>query len=94
MRVKVKVFAKLRELVKNREIDVELKNGSTIIDLLTTLTETYGDELKSHLFSENGALKKHFTIYVNGVGVDELGGVKVVLKDGDVVAILPPISGG
>ncbi|MBS7287673.1 MAG: MoaD family protein [Candidatus Freyarchaeota archaeon] len=94
LKVKVRVFARLRELLKSREIEVELSDGATLVDLLGALVEIYGKELKDYLFSESGGLKEHFMIYINGVGVNEAGGVNKVLKEGDVVAILPPISGG
>lgn len=94
MKIKVKVFARLREILRNREVEVEVGEGATIRDLLLTLVKIYGKELEEYLFSENGNLREHFVIYVNGVGVDEVGGVERALKEGDVVAILPPISGG
>ncbi|MEM4446439.1 MAG: ubiquitin-like small modifier protein 1 [Candidatus Jordarchaeales archaeon] len=94
MKVRVKVFARLREILKNREVEVELSEGATIKDLLLMLIKTYGRELEDYLFSENGNLREHFVIYINGIGMNEAGGVGRTLKDGDVIAILPPISGG
>lgn len=94
LKVKVRAFARLRELLRGREIEVELSDGSTLTDLLSALVETYGKELKEYLFSESGDLREHFVIYINGVGVNEAGGVNRALREGDVVAILPPISGG
>lgn len=94
MKVRVRVFARLRELLKNRELEIELKDGATLKDLLNILVEKYGEGLKEYLFSRNGNLKDHFVIYINGVSLNEAGGVRGVLRDGDVVAILPPISGG
>ncbi len=94
MNVKVKVFAALRELLGTREVDVNVLEGATLSDVLEKLVEKYGSPLKNYLFSDDGELKPHFTIYVNSVGINELSGLKTPLKEGDVIAILPPVSGG
>mgnify|MGYP000169498652 CR=1 FL=1 len=94
MKVKIRVFARLRELMKNRELEVELEDGATVNELLRKLVEIYGEKLKEYLFSMDGSLKNHFVIYINGVGLKEAGGICRILRNGDVVAILPPISGG
>jgi len=94
LRVKVRVFARLRELLKNREIEVEMGDGATVKDLLSILVEKYGEELREYLFLKDGSLKDHFVIYINGVSLNEAGGVHGILRNGDIVAILPPISGG
>ena len=79
MKVIVRLFARLRERLGTSRLELELEEGSTLGDIL------------SLLFEEN---PRALMISVN----NELTGVehpdKIVLKDGDVVDLMPPASGG
>ncbi len=77
--VRVKLFANLREIVGEREIVVR---ADTIDDLFRKLVEMY-PEIRSHL--------SRVTVVVNCSKVDDLNRK---LNDDDVVALLPPFSGG
>jgi len=83
--VKVKLFANFREAVGSREIEIEAK---TIKELLFSLTERY-PKLEEY-FSED-RLKDYVHIMVNGKIIEDLA---TKLKQDDVVAIFPPVSGG
>ncbi len=43
---------------------------------------------------ENGALRRHLNVFVNSNNVRDLDGVDTTLTAGDVVTILPAVSGG
>jgi len=83
--VKVKLFANFREAVGSREIEIEAK---TIKELLFSLIERY-PKLEEY-FSED-RLKDYVHIMVNGKIIKDLA---TKLKQDDVVAIFPPVSGG
>ncbi len=83
--VKVKLFANFREVVGSREIEIEAK---TIKELLLSLTKRY-PKLEEY-FSED-RLKDYVHIMVNGKIIEDLA---TKLKQDDVVAIFPPVSGG
>jgi molybdopterin converting factor subunit 1 len=81
MRVRVLAFARLRELLGFGTRDVELPEGTTVEELWKTLArETRGlDDLRaSTRFARNGALASGTT----------------TLRDGDEVALMPPVGGG
>jgi len=81
LKVKLKFFALYRELAGLREIDKDIKKGSKVDDLLQELLEEYS------------ALKKYkdeILVSVNKNYASE----DTELKEGDEVAILPPVGGG
>ena len=81
MRVKVKLFAMLRERAGTADAYHEVPEGSTVKELWDKLRHDYGGlsgiELKL-LYAVNS----------------EYVGLQHQLSDGDEVAIIPPVSGG
>lgn len=59
------------------------------------------DQLEQHEFAlyrnvcdETGALRRHLNVFVNADNVRDLEGVETQLAPGDVLTILPAVSGG
>ena len=50
--------------------------------------------LYRNLCDETGALRRHLNVFVNSDNVRDLDGVDTTLTPGDVVTILPAVSGG
>jgi molybdopterin converting factor small subunit len=50
--------------------------------------------LYRNLCDETGAVRRHLNIFVNSDNVRDLNGVDTKLAPGDVVTILPAVSGG
>ncbi len=75
----VRFFAKLREEAGISELRLEVREGLTLGELLGRLFERKPEGL---LVAVNG----------EAVGPEELGGVR--LKEGDVIDLMPPASGG
>jgi MoaD family protein len=94
MKFKIKVFATIREIMKTREIELESDNKITVHDAIKLLTNKYGEKLANHLLDKNGKPKPAFILMVNGISIKELEGLETPLKDGDVLAVLPPAVGG
>ncbi|RLI71900.1 molybdopterin synthase sulfur carrier subunit [Archaeoglobales archaeon] len=83
--VKVKLFANFREIVGSKEIEVNVKSVKELLDLLVK----DHPKLKDHFSGDK--IKEYVHIMINGKIVDDLN---VGLKQNDVVAIFPPVSGG
>ena len=79
--VRVKLFANFREIVGQKELEIEAKS---LEELIERLCEKYPD--MRLLLEKEGYT--HFA--VNGKLVFE----NIELKDSDTVAIFPPVSGG
>ena len=50
--------------------------------------------LYRNVCDETGALRRHLNVFVNSDNVRDLDGVDTTLTPGDVVTILPAVSGG
>ncbi|MBI4640564.1 MAG: molybdopterin converting factor subunit 1 [Candidatus Tectomicrobia bacterium] len=81
MKVKLLFFAMYRELVGEREKEVELSEGSTVRDLFKRMEEEYP---KLH------GIHDAVMIAVN----TEYVTTETELKENDQVAFIPPVSGG
>ncbi|KPV62614.1 MAG: ThiS family protein [Candidatus Bathyarchaeota archaeon BA1] len=94
--VKVKLFATFREVAGGRrEADVELPEKATVMDLIEGLSQLFGYEIKDNLLDfETGDLKPLNKVLINGCNAELLQKLKTPLKEGDVVALFPPVGGG
>lgn len=93
VRVRAKHLAFIREEAGVPEEELELGGDATPLDFLREIVNRYPG-LKKYLLEGDGSLKKGIRVAVNAeiVPREELG--KIRLRDGDEVAIIPPIAGG
>jgi len=77
----VKLFASFREIVGSKEEDLTLPEGTTVQQLL----ERYISR-----FPQMAKFREHIILSVN----KDYGAPTRVLKEGDEVSFLPPVSGG
>ncbi len=93
MTITVKFFAEFREATGKRQENIE--GVSDAASLLEELVRRFGEKLAKLLYSpDRQKLRKTVNILVNGRRISASQGLKTPLKDGDVVAIFPPVSGG
>jgi len=94
MRVTVKFFTSLREIVGKKEEEFEFSKGTTIKEVLKHLSENYGKAFKEYIYNERGRVKSHLQFLINGKSITTLKGFETKLNDGDKIAIIPPVGGG
>jgi MoaD family protein len=95
--VKVRFFTILREIVDKREETLTYANGITVTVrlVLTTLSKKYGAPFVEYVYNgKTGQPKSFLQFLVNGTSTTTLNGLETKLKDGAVLAILPPVGGG
>ena len=80
MNVRVVLFAKPRELVGRPSVELDLPAGATAADAWAQLSGRYS----------LGPLPRSFRCAVNS----EYAGWEDALKEGDELAVIPPVSGG
>ena len=66
--------------------------GTTVGELLASLTARYGD-LRKHLYSEEGKLRSFVNVYLNDDDIRYLEREATKLKAGDVLSIVPSRNG-
>ena len=97
MEVKVRFFTSLREIVNKREEPLTFPVGEkvTVNLVLKTLSQKYGNPFTEYLYNgKTGQPKNFLQFLINGTSTSTLNGLETELKDGDVLAILPPVGGG
>jgi molybdopterin converting factor small subunit len=68
-------------------------SAHTVRAALEDLERSQAD-LYRNVCDETGALRRHLNVFVNSDNVRDLNGVDTTLAAGDVVTILPAVSGG
>ena len=91
MALKVRIPSPLRALTGGKgEVDGK---GTNIQELIENLERTFPG-LKTRLCDDTGDLRRFVNIYVNEEDIRFLKGRDTMLKEGDVVSIVPAIAGG
>ena len=97
LEVKVRFFTSLREIANKREETLTFPTGKkvTVNLVLKTLSQKYGTPFIEYVNSDKTGQPKNFLQFlINGTSASTLNGLETELKDGDVLAILPPVGGG
>jgi len=94
MKITVKFFTSLREITGKKEDEIQSSSVVTVEELLTQLSKKYGKQFTEYVYDEKGKVRTHIQILVNGRGIIALQGLETKLKEGDNLAILPPVGGG
>ena len=93
MRITLKTFADYRVITGIRETVLDVDEGVTMGALLERLTSAY-PKLKDAMFDESGTLRDYIILLVNGRKIEFIGGMGTHLREGDVIALFPPVAGG
>jgi len=91
MAVKVIIPTPLRAYAGKQE-SVELQ-ASTVAEALSALTSRF-EELKRHLYTDDGRLRSFVNVYVNDEDIRYLQKDQTQVRAGDVISIVPSIAGG
>jgi molybdopterin synthase sulfur carrier subunit len=94
LKVEVRLFANLRELAKTKVAMEEVESGTTVGDFLQKICEKLGAKFRMAVLNERGQPNENIKILLNGHNIVFLQGMATKLKDGDVIAIFPPVGGG
>ncbi|MEN8245299.1 MAG: MoaD family protein [Thermodesulfobacteriota bacterium] len=96
MKITVKPFLTLRPVMRNlTRIEWEV-DDITLRGLLDRLCEEFGGELKNQVFDpKTQKISDMLKVLINGRHYTTLSGkLETPLKDGDEVALFPPVAGG
>ncbi|MEM2977669.1 MAG: ubiquitin-like small modifier protein 1 [Candidatus Hadarchaeales archaeon] len=90
--VRVKFFAKFRELAGTGEMEVEAGDVRSLLRVLREKKRGLGEALLED--SERMSLRKTVKVLVNGREIRWLKGLDTPLGEKDVVYLFPPVGGG
>ena len=94
MKVKVLFFASIKDITGVSELTLDVNEFSTLLDVLKRLAEIYGDRFRDYVFGDDFSFKPHIRLALNGDYLDSSRIGEFRVHDGDVIAVLPPVSGG
>jgi len=95
LKVSIRLFTTLRKLAGKREETLEVRaQGVTVKVALEKLTERYGREFREYLYGEGDEIQSYLQLLVNGKSINLMEQMDTLLKDGDQLAIIPPVGGG
>jgi len=95
--VSVRFFTSLREIVEKREETLEFPDNDiiTVDKVLAALSQRYGTKFVDYVYDAKTRKVGGFLQFlVNGKSASTLNGLQTELRDGCVLAILPPVGGG
>lgn len=99
MKIVVKPYIFLRQLMGFKEIIIDLNESTTVDGLLKLLRQNYGlpDQIKAgrqilRLLDRNEPVG--LIILIDGRNIKQLQGTATNLHEGAVVALFPPAAGG
>lgn len=93
MKIVLRTFADLREIVGRGQMELSLSDGETVGGLLAVLCRSH-PLLAAKLFTSEGRLRPHIVILKNGRNIASLQDLATPLAEGDVVSLFPPVAGG
>jgi len=94
VKVTIRLFTSLRELAGKRRETLQFNSGDiTVRHVLEKLAQKNGREFQDYLFKEK-TVRGHLQVLLNGRNVSLMEHLKTCVKDGDEIAIIPPVGGG
>ncbi len=74
-------------------IELDIPENSTVLQVIEQVVELGGSPLRD-LVIENGKIDGNLIIMLNKRDISTLGGVDIIVKAGDELALLPHVQGG
>ncbi len=88
-----KSFGPIRRLLEKQLIEVEIPEESTVLQVIQTVVELAGPALRE-LVLKDGNIDGNLIVMLNKKDVSTIGGVNLVVTEGDEIALLPHVQGG
>jgi molybdopterin synthase sulfur carrier subunit len=90
--IRIRFFARFGELF-GPEIQTETEQGTTLRQLIQQVSRGY-PEGQDAVFTKDGEFRRHVILMRNGARIDTDQAAGIIVRDGDEIAIFPPVAGG
>lgn len=88
--VKVRLMGTLRRVMGREEIELTIESSAEVAQVIQGLFDKLGGEAPIDL--KNPIAET--LILINGIEINNLGGLKTPIEDGDVLVLIPVTHGG
>jgi molybdopterin converting factor small subunit len=75
-----------------RETELDFDGSATISVVIDRLVERYGEEFREKI-RDKGEIKRSFSVYLNGMNIKKMDGIKTEVHGNDEISILSWVSG-
>ncbi|MHA1977764.1 MAG: ubiquitin-like small modifier protein 1 [Candidatus Hodarchaeales archaeon] len=91
--VTARFFGSFKQVTQKRDFVLTLPKGGTIANLLGKVIGNF-PRLHGLLLDTNLQLGSWVVILINGRNMSLFNGIETQLREGDIIAIFPPVAGG
>jgi MoaD family protein len=92
-KVLFRTFGHITAITRGNQLEIEFA-GASIEEFLAELVKRFGRPMEGILFPQGHGFSEMLYVLVNGKNMATLNGPKTLLKDGDVISVLPMTAGG
>lgn len=92
MSVRIRFFARFRELL-GTDIMVNVAENRGLLEVVSDVAQKNREGYDA-LFDKNGVFFDYVILMQNGKRVETSDAQKIMVSDGDEIAVFPPVAGG
>lgn len=92
--IKIYFLSILADITGKKEINLAVKENSTIKQILEKLILKFGKEFEKTILNSPNDLNKYIILGLNGKQIRSLDYLNKVIQEGDEISFLPAIAGG
>lgn len=94
MRVKVKTFSVIRDVLGKDVVEIDVDNPATVSEVFRVLLRIYGEPFREKIWDPETGEIAPFLIRLNDEMISSKHDIHQQIKEGDELAIIFPIGGG
>lgn len=95
MQVNVHYISLVKSYTNKSQEEITLPHKANLAQLLDKIASTYGKPFNFEVYDPSKKeVKPTFVAMVNGIHMDQLGGINTALEDGDSVILMTLMTGG
>jgi len=94
MDVKINFLSLLADITKTKELNLSVKDKSSIKEILKILNSKFGRDFETKILDSPDSISKYIILGLNGKDIRTLENLDTIVNHHDEIIILPAIAGG